>query len=266
MKLSVKYLNRMSRLLLSLAEKEVREKREALARVGRATSMGQLTGSIAHELNQPLTGILSNAQAAELLLKRGAWTPDELGEILTAIVADTKRAGDVIRNLRDLYREQKGDVAPVDIKEVVADTVKLFHSELVLQHIVLTQQIPPSVPVVEGNRIQLQQVLVNLTLNGIEAMRNLPDEDRDLLLAAEDAGDEVRVWLEDRGPGIDEDRIAHIFEPLATWKTGGTGMGLAVSNAIVQSHGGTMWAENLPRGGARVGFDLPVRKEESGEE
>ncbi len=245
---------------LKRAEQEAREQREALARVERATSMGQLTGSIAHELNQPLTGILSSAQAGELLIKKGQLDSDALTEIMAAIAADAKRAGEVLHNLRDLYREQKGEFAPVDITQVVEEVVRLLHSELVFENVELTTEYAPSLPRVDGNRIQLEQVLVNLMMNGIQAMSGMTGDSRLLYVGTQFDANEVSVWVEDRGQGIDPDTIHHIFEPLATWKPGGTGMGLAVSNSIVEAHGGRMWAQNLPVVGAHVGFALPVKK------
>jgi C4-dicarboxylate-specific signal transduction histidine kinase len=243
------------------AEEEARRQREALARIDRTSSMGQLTGSIAHELNQPLTGILSNAQAAELMIRRGRASHEDLAEIVAEIVADTKRASDVIRNLRDLYREQQGELLPVDINAVIDETIQLLHSELVMQDLALAEEHTPSVPLVKGSKVQIQQVLVNLIMNSIQAMSGAAQDDRRLRVRTESNANEVKVWVEDRGPGIDEDKIDRIFEPLATWKPGGTGMGLAISNSIIEAHGGKMWAENRPEGGARVGFVLPVLKE-----
>ena len=246
---------------LKRAEREAREQRDALARVERATSMGKLTGSISHELNQPLTGILSNAQAAEIMIKKGQCEHDELADIMAEIAADAKRAGDVIRNLRDLYREQKGEFLPTDINAVVKDTTQLLHSEFVTQHVVLTTECTSSIPMVNGNRIQIEQVLVNLIMNGNQAMSGKARNDRRLHIGTAYDANEVKVWVEDCGTGIDADKIDRIFEPLATWKPGGTGMGLAISNSIIEAHGGKIWAENRPEGGARVGFALPVLKE-----
>jgi PAS domain S-box-containing protein len=240
------------------AERDAREQRDVLARMDRTTSMGQLTGSIAHELNQPLTGILSNAQAAQLMIDSGNWKGNEWKEIMTDIAADAKRAGDVIRNLRDLYREQKGVFLPVDINAVVAGTIQLLNSEFILQHVSVTTEHAASIPLVNGNKIQIQQVLVNLITNGIQAMQGLADENRRLHIATAHDSDEVKVWVGDRGPGIDPDNIDRVFEPLATWKPGGTGIGLAISNSIIQAHEGRMFAENKADGGAVVGFVLPV--------
>jgi len=245
---------------LKKQEKEAHKQRDILARVGRTTRMGQLTGSIAHELNQPLTGILSNAQAGEMMINKGQYNNDELAEILADIAADAKRAGEVIRNLRELYREQQGKYQDVDINTIVNETIKLIHSEFVMQHVVLTTECASSIPLVNGNRIQIQQVLVNLIMNGNQAMGDTARDDRRLHIVTTYDEKEVKVWVEDHGPGINADKIDSIFEPLATWKSGGTGMGLAISNSIIEAHGGKMWAENMPEGGARVGFSLPVLK------
>ncbi len=244
---------------LKHAEREAREQRDALARVDRATRLGQLTGSIAHELNQPLTGILSNAQAAELMLDSDQWKRDELAKVMSEIVADTKRAGDVIHGLRELYREHKEDFSKVDINTVVAGTTQLLHSEMVIQRVELTAECAASLPEVYGNSVQIQQVLVNLIMNAVQAMSESPRGGRLVRVATALQENEVIVWVEDRGPGIDPDKIDRIFEPLATWRPGGSGMGLALSNSIIVAHSGRMWAENRPDGGARVGFTIPVR-------
>ncbi len=248
------------------SEEEALRHQETLARVDRATSMGLLTGSIAHELNQPLTGVLSNAQAAEMMIRSGRWEPDEMAEIMAEIVADTKRGGEVIRNLQELYRDQGSKFEPVDINSVVHETMKLLRGEFVKGHVACATECTPSVPKVAGNRIQLQQVLVNLIMNGVQAMRDSRRGERRLRIITEHDADEVKARVEDRGPGIDVNIIDRIFEPLATWKPGGTGMGLAISNSIIRSHGGRMYAENLHDGGARVGFVLPVQTKGQGDE
>jgi signal transduction histidine kinase len=243
---------------LKHAERDAREQREALARLDRAARLSQLRGSIAHELNQPLTGILSNAQAAELMLESDRWTRDELAKVMSEIVADAKRAGGVIRSLRELYREHKEDYALLDINTLVAETTRLLHSEMVLQQVELTSECAGALPRVKGNNVQIQQVLFNLIMNGVQAMGSVPRGERLVRVATALRENEVMVWVEDRGPGIDRDKIDRIFEPLATWKPGGTGMGLAISHSIIVAHGGRMWAENVPDGGARVGFAIPV--------
>jgi signal transduction histidine kinase len=247
---------------LNKAELEAQGQRESLARIARTTRMGQLTGSIAHELNQPLTGILSNAQAAELLINNNQIEKEEFKNIITDIIEDTKRAGDVIRNLRDMFREHKGEYVPVDVNSIVEDVKKLLHSDFVMKQVELISELVPSIPLVNGNKSQLQQVLVNLIMNGEQAMSRIEQHNRKLHIATAFDEDEVKVWVDDFGSGIDADKIDHIFEPLVTWKPGGTGMGLAIGNSIIVAHGGRMWAENRQEGGARVGFILPVLKKE----
>jgi C4-dicarboxylate-specific signal transduction histidine kinase len=234
-----------------------REQRDILARMDRTANMEQLAGSIAHEINQPLTGILSNAQAAELLFKAGNWSSEEMAEIVTEIIADTKRAGDIIRSLRDLYRKKIDDFEPVDINAVVTETLRMLRSEFVIQRVEAGETLAHPLPPVRGNRTQLQQVLVNLLMNAVEAMRGMDEKDRRLRIRTEQKSGDVIVFVEDSGPGIDTGRIDRMFEPLASWKLGGTGMGLVISNSIIKAHGGCMWAENRPDGGARVGFSIP---------
>ena len=177
---------------------------------------------------------------------------------MNEIAADSKRAGDVIRGLRELYREQKGDFSPVDVNTVIADTTQLLHSEMVMHHVDFATECASSLPKVNGNSVQIQQVLVNLIMNGVQAMSSVPRDERLIRVATASEENEVIVWVEDRGPGVGPDQIERIFEPLATWKPGGTGMGLALSNSIIEAHGGRMWAENRSNGGARVSFTIPV--------
>jgi signal transduction histidine kinase len=245
---------------LKYAEKESREQREILARIGRATRMGQLTGSIAHELNQPLTGILSNAQAAELIINADKCDLEEIRKILALIVADTKRAGDIIRNLREIYREHKGEYNLIDINLIVEDVLKLLQSDLVSKHIQITTELASSPLMINGNRMQIQQVLVNLIMNSVEAMIDNTRGDRKLHIVTLQEKAKVKVWVDDNGSGINSDKIDKIFEPLVTWKSGGTGMGLAIGNSIIKAHKGKMWAENKPERGARVGFIIPLYK------
>jgi len=232
--------------------------RESLARIDRTSIMGQLTGSIAHELNQPLTGILANAQAAEMMLQDKTLNSKELSEILGDIVADTKRAGDVIRNLRNLYKDQKSVLNVININSIVEETLLLLHSEFLKNDVRLKKIIAADIPQFKGNKIQIQQVIVNLIVNAIEAMSGINAKHFELTITTVHNPREINLYIDDNGPGINVDNIDSIFEPLATWKSGGTGMGLAISNSIIESHRGRMYAENLSGGGARVGFKIPI--------
>ena len=248
---------------LKSSKRNVQEHREALARVERTVAMEQISGSIAHELNQPLTGILSSAQAGELLINCGRYDCADMADIIGDIISDAKRAGGVIRNLRDLYRKQNGDFEVVDITSMVEDTLVILHSEFILQNLKVSSSCGEKLMIGHGDRIQLQQVLVNLILNGREAMEGAEVDGRRLDVGASSDGSNVTVWVTDSGPGIDPDKIELIFEPLTTWKPGGTGMDLAISNSIIEAHRGRMIAENRPEGCARVGFVIPTVEAES---
>jgi signal transduction histidine kinase len=240
------------------AEREAQERREALARVERITKLGQLSGAIVHEISQPLTGILSTAQGIEVLLESDGWERAEVAEGVSQIVADCKRAARVVTSLRDVYRRRRGERAPFDVNSVVADTTALLRSEFDAQEVALTLELCESLPVVSGSQVQVGQVLLNILMNAIQSVHDSAPSDRGVRVTTglDEAG--VRVWVQDTGPGIDTTVIDRIFDPFATWKPEGSGMGLAVSNVIIEAHGGTMSAENVPDGGARVGFVLPA--------
>jgi two-component system sensor kinase FixL len=192
------------------------------------------------------------------MLGNDRWDREELLEMLADIVADTKRAGNIMRSLRDIYREHKGEFTLIDVNLLIKEVLELMHGEFVIQDIHLNVRNCPSEIRIDGNRVQLQQVLVNLLINGVEAMQNRTREERELEVGVRCEKDGIRVWVDDNGSGIDADKIGNIFEPLATWKPGGTGMGLAISDSIIRAHGGKMSVENRAEGGARVGFFLPV--------
>jgi two-component system sensor kinase FixL len=206
---------------------------------------------------------LSNAQAAELMLNNKHWDEAEFKEILAEIISDTKRAGDLIRNLRRLYQNNKIDYLPIEINEVVKEVIKLVHSEIVMENIDTTTKYASLPPVLKGNKVQIQQVLMNLIMNGIQSMDYKERDDRKLLITSLSNANVVKVIVEDNGKGINPNIIDRIFEPLATWKPDGTGMGLAISNTIINAHGGRMFAENKTNGGARVGFSIPIIKEKT---
>ena len=243
---------------LKKAERTADIQRESLARIDRTSIMGQLTGSIAHELNQPLTGILANSQAAEIMLQSETFESKELSEIMRDIVADTKRAGAVIRNLRELYKDQKAVFNDININSIIEETLILLRSELLKQNVKLKKILAVDMPLIRGNKVQIQQVFVNLMMNAIEAMSNMNIKQSEITITTGYKEGKVDLHIDDIGPGIDEDKIDSIFLPLATWKSGGTGMGLAISNSIIESHGGMMYAENLSGEGARVGFTIPI--------
>lgn len=246
---------------LRMAEAEMLRQRENLLRINRAGSLGHLAGSIAHELNQPLTGILSNAQAAQILIQQDPCDKEELVNALFDISSDTKRAAEVIHNLRELFRENRVVHQSLDVNEIITDTIRLFHSEFVLKHTRVITELHSSLPRVNANRIQIQQVLMNLILNGLQAMLKITGRNHCIHIGSDYIDKEIRVWVDDNGTGIATETIDEIFNPMKTFRQGGTGMGLAISHSIIESHDGRMWAENRETGGARVGFVIPVNKE-----
>jgi signal transduction histidine kinase len=241
------------------AEREAARLRQDLAHIGRVSAMGELTASLAHELNQPLTAILNNAEVALQHLDASPLNLVGLREILADIVADDKRAAEVIRRLRALVR--KGELAhvPLDINDVVAEVAQLVRNDVVLRKVPMTVDLASDLPGIRGDRIQLQQVVLNMVLNGLEAMLEPDGRDRALAIRTAREGDAaVMITVEDSGVGIDVDDVERLFEPLYTTKPEGLGMGLAIARTIVHAHGGQLRASNNASGGATFGFTLPV--------
>jgi PAS domain S-box-containing protein len=239
-------------------ELEAARQRNELAHLSRVTLLGQLCGSLAHELNQPLTAILSNAQAAQRFLAKDLADAGELRDILCDIVAEDKLAAEVIRRLRVLLRKGEVQLEPLDINELVETVLKLVRSDFLNQNVALSTELAPHLPVVNGDSVQLQQVLLNLVVNGCDAMAGCEANERRLLVRTELAdGKDVRVSIADEGCGIPPGKMEHIFEPFFTTKTEGMGMGLAIGRTIVSAHGGKLWATNNAKHGATFQFTLP---------
>ena len=243
-------------------ELEAQRLRQDLTHIGRVSALGELTASLAHELSQPLTAILYNAQTAERLLAADVVDPAKLREIVSDIIADDKRAGDVISRLRTLLKKGDPEFVPLDLNEIVGEVAWLMRSDAIVRNLPLSLELAPDLPKVHGDRVQLQQVVLNLVLNGLEAMREPHAGQRTLVIrTSRDGAAAVRVEVEDAGPGIDAKDLDHMFEPLYTTKAEGLGMGLAIVRTIVDAHGGGLGAVNNPRGGAIIHFTLPVETE-----
>lgn len=240
------------------ADLEAERLRRELAHISRVTILGELTASLAHELNQPLTAIVSNAHAGERYLANPAPPLEELREILTDVAADAQRAGEVIRRLRGLLKKDTSRFLPLDLNELIREVVALTQTDALIRHQPIALALTPDLPPVRGDRVQLQQVLLNLVLNGMEAMEPQPPAERQLRIQTLRAGAAVRVGVADRGPGILPEKLETIFDAFFTTKTHGMGMGLAISRSIVEAHGGRIWAENNPESGATFWFSLPV--------
>jgi two-component system sensor kinase FixL len=221
--------------------------------------MGELSASLAHELNQPLTAILSNAQAAQNLLACDVVDLEAMREILTDIVADDKRAAAVIRRLRSLLRKGELEFVPLDVNEIVSEVGWLVKNDALTRNVSLRLDLASDLPAVLGDRVQLQQVVLNLVLNGLEALRPPWAGGQTLVIrTARDDGTSVTVAVQDSGAGIDEKDTDRIFQPFYTTKGEGLGMGLAIARTIVDAHGGRLAAANNEHGGATVQFTLPI--------
>jgi PAS domain S-box-containing protein len=248
------------------AESELQHNREELAHVTRISTMGELAASLAHELNQPLTAIMSNAQAALRFMAANPADLEEVGEILKDIVQDDSRASDVIQRMRGLVRKEEVAFVPLDIAEVIRDVARLVHSDAVLLNIDIALELNFGLPLVQGDRVQLQQVVLNLMLNAFDAMKDCPVNERRVVLQAEqDGAGMTKVWVRDRGTGLGADKIDEIFEPFYTTKRDGLGMGLSISRSIIEDHGGQLWAENNPDRGATFYFTVAVGEGSRGE-
>ncbi len=231
--------------------------RRDLTHVGRVTTMGEMAAALAHELNQPLTAILSNAHAGERYLAQATPPLGEIREILQDVVGDARRAGEVIQRLRSLLRKDEAHLLPLDVNHVIQEMALLVRTDAILRKVVIDLDLAPDLPPVRGDRVQLQQVLLNLVLNGMEAM-GPNDEGRRIVLQTRQAEGAVRVAVRDQGPGVPGDKLSDIFETFYTTKPDGMGMGLAISRSIVEAHGGRIWAENNPDRGATFSFTLPA--------
>lgn len=237
--------------------------RSELAHLSRIATMGELTASIAHEVNQPLAAIVANGEAGLRWLGRG--TPD-LGETKTSIEAmlrNAQRASDVVRRLRALSAKSALATVPVDLAAVAEETVQLVERELRVQGVRLSADLPVGMPPIDGDRVQIQQVLLNLLLNAIQALGAMPPERRTISVrvqrgASESLGDAIVVTVEDTGAGIAEADLAHLFDAFFTTRSDGMGMGLSISRSIVEAHGGRIEAANRPEGGASFRVCLPV--------
>jgi PAS domain S-box-containing protein len=241
------------------AELENSRLQQELAHISRVASMGELTASLAHELNQPLTAIASNAFAGQRYLAQPAPPLDELREILTDVAADAQRAGEVIHRLRSLLKKDTSRFQALDVNEVIREVVALTRTDAIIRHRPIDLDLTPDFAPVMGDRVQLQQVLLNLVLNGMDAMAAQPEATRRLAIRTVIEIGAVRVGVRDHGAGIPAENLAQIFATFFTTKPGGMGMGLAISRSIVEVHGGRIWAENNPEGGATFWFTLPLK-------
>ena len=226
--------------------------------MGRLATAGELTASLAHDLGQPLTAIVANAEASKMLLAVPQPDMERVQETLGSISQQGRRASDVIRGLRRFLGRGTPDISPVDVNEAVREVMTLLHSTRLAARVRLELRLADSAPVVQGDRVPLQQVVLNLALNAVEAMRETPEERRSLVLRTRPTRRGVSVCVADRGPGIDREFARKMFEPFQTTKPEGMGMGLAICRSIVEAHGGSIHARSRLGGGTVVRFFLPA--------
>jgi PAS domain S-box-containing protein len=240
------------------AERELEIQRREITHLSRVSLLGELSGAVAHEINQPLAAILANTRAAQRMLAQGGELDrEEMRAILEDIAADDCRAGEVIRRLRRML--SKGDNAPqqVVMNEVVDEILSLARSEVLQRGTTVVTSLTPSLPPIAADRVQLQQVVLNLLVNACDAMAELPPAERRVVISTAEIGPAVRVSVSDRGPGITTQPIETIFEQFVTSKPHGLGLGLSICRSIVNAHGGRLWAENNLDRGATFYLLLP---------
>lgn len=233
-----------------------------LAHAGRVVLMGYLTASLAHELRQPLTAVLSNSQCAQRYLDKADHDPEELRSIVSDIAQSSLRAAAQVNRIRGFLKKERRPYHPVDLNRLASEIAKVLQSELIARRVQLVLELAPSLPSVQGDSIELQQVMLNLLLNGAEAMEGNPPSDRVLVLRTLLRAERVQVSVCDRGPGVAPANLQRLFEPFFSTKPEGIGMGLSISSDIVRAHGGALCAERLETGGMHFYFALPAESSE----
>ena len=243
------------------AEEDRRQLGEELTHVSRVTTIGTLAGALAHEINQPLTAIMSNAQAAKRFLDAEKPDLDELREILSDIADDTTRSSDIVHKLRDFIKKGEIEAVPLNINTTIQEVVNLTHRDAENRKIAIRLDTSENLPEVLGDKVQLQQVILNLVINGFDAMMYQDAGSRELVIRTEqDEDNHIHVSVRDTGIGIEEDKLEQIFEPFISTKSEGMGLGLSINRYIINAHNGSIWAANNPDHGATIRFTLPIRK------
>ncbi len=241
------------------ADLQLQHQREEMAHRNRVSLMGEMTASFAHELNQPLTAIANNASAARRFIERGNIDPTLLQELLQDMVADSQRAGEVIRGIRSLVRKETSVQTLLDLNSVITETVRLVSTDVLSRESVVTTELDPQLPQVSATLVQIQQVLLNLIINALDAMEGLPPAERRIIIRTRsDKGDVVEVSVRDFGTGLPKDQPDKVFDHFFSTKQKGMGMGLTIVRSIIEAHGGTIVAEDAPERGARMIVRLPA--------
>jgi C4-dicarboxylate-specific signal transduction histidine kinase len=245
------------------AQAEANSRRREVVRLNRVTTANVLSSSIAHELNQPLGAILSNTEAAQMLLKTSPPDLAQIGEILSDIVRDEQRASEIILGLRNLLNDRKEtDLRALDLNDTVSELVRIVTPEIDKREITLRTVLAPEGLPVRADPIHMQQVIINLVMNGMDAMADEP-RPRNLTIRTRRSAECVEVKVSDSGTGIPGEKLTSIFDAFVTTKPQGTGLGLPIARAIIESYGGAIWAENRQRG-AVFSFTIPLAKAHAG--
>jgi signal transduction histidine kinase/CheY-like chemotaxis protein len=244
------------------ADRELHAQRDQLSHLARVTTVSQLSGALAHELHQPLAAIQTNVEVARRLLRAGATDAGVLNEILEDVVADNRRAVGIIDSLRGLLKKRDVRFEALDLRALIDEVLTLAGTELVARKVAVTTEIAAALPRLYGDRVQLQQLLLNLVLNGSDAIASSPDSkpgSRRIVIAAADTGNGIiHLRVRDNGPGIPAALLPRLFMPFTTTKAQGLGLGLSICHSIVTGHGGQLWAENNADGGATLHCRLPA--------
>lgn len=238
------------------AERALRQAQTELAHVTRVTTVGELTASIVHEVNQPLAAIATNGEAALRFLHRAEPDLREVNEAIVGMIGDSRRASDVIQRVRALCRKSDLQLVRLDVGELIDDSLLLMQREVRDHHVSLRRDLALTLPPVYGDRVQLQQVIINLVMNAVEAMASVIDRPRDIIIRSWQDEDHVLVAVEDSGTGIAPDSIDRLFSSFYTTKPGGLGMGLSICRSIIEAHGGKLWASANAGHGATFQFTL----------
>jgi C4-dicarboxylate-specific signal transduction histidine kinase len=238
------------------AERALRQAQTELAHVARITTLGELTASIVHELNQPLTAIATNGGTGLRFLERAEPDLQEVQGAIRDVINDSRRATEIIQRFRALCRKSDPQLVSLDLNELIDDTIRLTQREVRDHGVSLRSDLCSTLPSVRGDRVQLQQVLINLVMNALEAMTSVTNRPRDLLIRSHHSEAQVLVAVQDSGTGIDPDGIDRLFSSFYTTKPGGLGMGLSICRSIIEAHGGRLWASQNAGPGATFRFTL----------
>jgi PAS domain S-box-containing protein len=233
------------------------EAQENLAQLSKLAMMGEMTAMVAHEVNQPLGAILSNAETAEILLESEQPKLAEVRQILADIRNDDLRAAAAISRVRALLSKRNFQMQPLDLDDTVSDVLKIIAGDALRRRVHIQKAVQPNLPLVLGDRSQLQQVLLNLLLNAMDAMHDIPEPRRRISVkAAENGQAAVQITVADCGSGVSQEQAAHIFESFFTTKSNGMGLGLSIARSIIEAHHGTLWLDSNSRDGATFHFTL----------